>query len=190
MRDPETLDPDAPLMSFGLDSLIAVEFARTLSREYGRPVPPDFAYSHPTLADAVTALSTRRTKTVQPAAISILAPRWTTLVPAPGPQIRWSVVGQSPIADALRGSLTEGDDNLVDLSALDGSRRDELFTGFLERLRSRAGPRITRRVRDTVQRSAVGGDRRICVGHRRRTAEHGASAPCVSIRISTTPPPS
>ena len=139
VRDPETLDPDAPLMSFGLDSLIAVEFARTLSREYARPVPPDFAYSHPTLADAVTALSTRRTKTVQPAAISILAPRWTTLVPAPGPQTRWSVVGQSAIADALRGALADGDDNLVDLSALDGSRRDELFTGFLERLRSRQG---------------------------------------------------
>jgi NAD(P)-dependent dehydrogenase (short-subunit alcohol dehydrogenase family) len=139
VRDPETLDPDAPLMSFGLDSLIAVEFARTLSREYARPVPPDFAYSHPTLADAVTALSTRRTKTAQPAAISILAPRWTTLVPAPGPQTRWSVVGQGAIADALRGALTDGDDNLVDLSALDGSRRDELFTGFLERLRSRQG---------------------------------------------------
>jgi len=139
VRDPETLDPDAPLMSFGLDSLIAVEFARTLSREYGRPVPPDFAYSHPTLADAVTALSTRRARMAQPAAISILAPRWANLIPAPRPQIRWSVVGQSPLAGALRGSLTAGDDNLVDLSALDGKSRDTLFTGFIERLRSRQG---------------------------------------------------
>jgi NAD(P)-dependent dehydrogenase (short-subunit alcohol dehydrogenase family) len=139
VRDPETLDPDAPLMSFGLDSLIAVEFARTLSREYGRPVPPDFAYAHPTLADAVIALSTRRTKTVQPAAISMLAPRWTNLVPSPGPQARWSVVGRSAFADALRGMVTAGDDNLLDLSALDSDSRDELFTGFIARLRSRQG---------------------------------------------------
>jgi NAD(P)-dependent dehydrogenase (short-subunit alcohol dehydrogenase family) len=143
VRDAETLDPDAPLMSFGLDSLIAVEFARTLSREYGRPVPPDFAYSHPTLADAVTALSTRRAKAVQPAAISILAPRWTTLVPVPGPHTRWAVAGRSALADALRGGLTAGDDNLVDLSALDGDPRDALFAGLLERLRNRQG-RATR----------------------------------------------
>jgi acyl transferase domain-containing protein/acyl carrier protein len=139
VRNPETLDPDAPLMSFGLDSLIAVEFARTLSREYGRPVAPDFAYSHPTLADAVTALSTRRSKTARPAAISILAPRWMNLVPAPGPQARWLVAGRSPIAGALRDSLTAGDDNLVDLSALDGTSRDTLFAGFIERLRRRQG---------------------------------------------------
>jgi 3-oxoacyl-(acyl-carrier-protein) synthase/NADPH:quinone reductase-like Zn-dependent oxidoreductase/acyl carrier protein len=139
VRDPETLDPDAPLMSFGLDSLIAVEFARTLSREYGRPVPPDFAYSHPTLADAVTALSTRRAQTVQAAAISILAPRWMNLVPMPGPQARWSVVGRSALANAMRASLTSGDDNLVDLSALDGDSRDALFAGFIERLRRRQG---------------------------------------------------
>jgi acyl transferase domain-containing protein/short-subunit dehydrogenase/acyl carrier protein len=139
VRDSETLDPDAPLMSFGLDSLIAVEFARTLSREYGRPVPPDFAYSHPTLADAVVALSTRRAKTAKPAAISILAPRWTNLIPAPGPRARWSVVGKSMIADALRGAPTDGDDNLLDLSALDGGSRDALFTGFIERLRNRQG---------------------------------------------------
>ncbi len=143
VRDPETLDPDAPLMSFGLDSLIAVEFARTLSREYARPVPPDFAYAHPTLADAVTALSTRRAKTVQPAAISILAPRWTNLVPAPGPQVRWSVAGQSALADALRSAVADGDDNLLDLSALDGDSRDQLFAGFIERLRPRRG-RVTR----------------------------------------------
>jgi NAD(P)-dependent dehydrogenase (short-subunit alcohol dehydrogenase family)/acyl carrier protein len=139
VRDSETLDPDAPLMSFGLDSLIAVEFARTLSREYGRPVPPDFAYSHPTLADAVTALSTRRAKTIQPAAISVLAPRWTNLIPAPGPQARWSVAGGSALAGALRSTLTDGDDNLVDLSALDGDPRDSLLTGFIKRLRSRQG---------------------------------------------------
>jgi 3-oxoacyl-(acyl-carrier-protein) synthase/NADPH:quinone reductase-like Zn-dependent oxidoreductase/acyl carrier protein len=139
VRDPETLDPDAPLMSFGLDSLIAVEFARTLSREYGRPVPPDFAYSHPTLADAVAALSTRRAKAAQPAAVSILAPRWTNLIPAPRPQARWSVVGRSAIAAALRGTLPDSDDNLIDLSALDGGPRDTLFAGFMERLRSRQG---------------------------------------------------
>jgi 3-oxoacyl-(acyl-carrier-protein) synthase/NADPH:quinone reductase-like Zn-dependent oxidoreductase/acyl carrier protein len=139
VRDPETLDPDAPLMSFGLDSLIAVEFARTLSREYGRPVPPDFAYAHPTLADAVTALSTRRAKAVQPAAISILAPRWTNLAPIPGPHVSWSVVGHSALADALRGMVSAGDDNLVDLSALDGSSRDDLFAGVIARLRSRQG---------------------------------------------------
>ncbi|MGE5149613.1 MAG: SDR family NAD(P)-dependent oxidoreductase, partial [Rhodospirillaceae bacterium] len=139
VRDPETLEPDAPLMSFGLDSLIAVEFARTLSREYSRPVPPDFAYSHPTLADAVTALSTRRAKTAQPAAISILSPRWTNLIPAAGPQAHWSIVGQSTLANALRCELAAGDDNLLDLSALDGNSRDVLFAGFIERLRLRQG---------------------------------------------------
>ncbi len=139
VRDPETLDPDAPLMSFGLDSLISVEFARTLSRDYGQPVPPDFAYSHPTLADAVTALSARRAKTAKPAAISILAPRWTNLIPASGPQARWSVVGKSAMADALRDALTDGDDNLLDLSALDGGSRDALFSGFIDRLRRRQG---------------------------------------------------
>jgi NADP-dependent 3-hydroxy acid dehydrogenase YdfG len=102
-------------------------------------VPPDFAYAHPTLTDAVTALSTRRAKAVQPAAISILAPRWTNLVPVPGPQVRWSVVGQSALADALRSVVTSGDDNLLDLSALDDTSRDPLFTGFIERLRAWQG---------------------------------------------------
>jgi hypothetical protein len=49
------------------------------------------------------------------------------------------VVGRSSIADALRGMLPAGDDNLVDLSALDGNSRDALFTGFIERLRNRHG---------------------------------------------------
>ena len=52
VRDPSTLEPEAPLLSFGLDSLTAVEFARALSRDLGRPVAPDFVYNHPTLERA------------------------------------------------------------------------------------------------------------------------------------------
>jgi NADPH:quinone reductase-like Zn-dependent oxidoreductase/aryl carrier-like protein len=54
VRDPATLDPETPLMAFGLDSLNAVEFARALSRTLGRPVFPDFVYNHPTLARAAS----------------------------------------------------------------------------------------------------------------------------------------
>ena len=172
VRDPETLDPDAPLMSFGLDSLIAVEFARTLSREYGRPVPPDFAYSHPTLADAVTALSVRRARTVQPTAIS--DPRATMDEPGSraGPQVRWSVVGRSAIANALRSALPAGDDNLVDLSALDGDSRDALVQ-LASSNGCAAGRAAPSRIVFVTPANwpAVGRDRRICFGHRRRTAD-------------------
>ncbi|MBN8897564.1 MAG: SDR family NAD(P)-dependent oxidoreductase, partial [Rhodospirillales bacterium] len=57
VADPAALDPDTPLLSFGLDSLSALDFARALSRRFGRPVAPDFGYNHPTLAQAASALA-------------------------------------------------------------------------------------------------------------------------------------
>lgn len=143
VRDPATLDPETPLMSFGLDSLIAVEFARALSREYGRPVAPDFAYSHPTLQDAVVALTSRRRPTARTAAFSLLAPRWTTLGTGPARQVGWTVAGKSALAQSLQALVAPGIDNLVDLSALDvdpsgdETARGAMFPGLLERLRER-----------------------------------------------------
>ena len=147
VRDPCTLDPDTPLMSFGLDSLIAVEFARALSREYGRPVAPDFAYSHPTLADAVVALAIRRHSGPRPAGFSLLAPHWTSLGSGHAAQVGWTVAGRSPLAETLRASLATAADNanLVDLSAFDvdasgdSTARAALFPTLLERLRARIG---------------------------------------------------
>ena len=146
VRDPHTLDPETPLMSFGLDSLIAVEFARALSREYGRPVAPDFAYSHPTLTDAVAGLATRRQAAARTAGFSLLAPRWTALGTTPGAQVGWTVSGKSALAQSLRAALPAAGDatNLVDLGALDveagadARARTALFPGLLERLRARA----------------------------------------------------
>ncbi len=149
VREPTTLDPDTPLMSFGLDSLIAVEFARALGREYGRPVAPDFAYSHPTLTDAVAGLATRRQVAARPAGFSLLAPRWTSLGIAHTAPVGWTVAGKGALAQSLRATVpVAGDDaNLVDLGALDvdaggdPAARAALFPGLLERLRARiAGP--------------------------------------------------
>lgn len=146
VREPGTLDPDTPLMTFGLDSLIAVEFARALSREYGRPIAPDFAYSHPTLADAVAGLAaTRRQAAAKPAGFALLAPRWTGLAGDTLAAVGWSVAGDGPLAQSLRTIVPQDHANLVDLSALDvdngggTAARAALFPGLLARLRERAG---------------------------------------------------
>ncbi|MBS0540049.1 MAG: SDR family NAD(P)-dependent oxidoreductase, partial [Proteobacteria bacterium] len=145
VREPSSLDPDTPLMTFGLDSLIAVEFARALSREYGRPVAPDFAYSHPTLADAMAGLATRRQAAAKPAAFSLLMPRWTGLASAPVASAGWTVAGDGSLAQSLRATLPADSTNLVDLSALDVDAagdiqaRAALFPALLERLRARGG---------------------------------------------------
>nr|WP_294543379.1 SDR family NAD(P)-dependent oxidoreductase [uncultured Rhodopila sp.] len=141
VRDSATLDPDTPLMSFGLDSLTAVEFARALSRTLGRPVAPDFVYNHPTLARAAAALTHRRTAAPRPIGFVLRAPTWEASTGSRSAEHGWTVAGGGPVAAALRAALPEDPANLVDLAALDiapsggMAARDALFAGLLNRLR-------------------------------------------------------
>jgi NADPH:quinone reductase-like Zn-dependent oxidoreductase/aryl carrier-like protein len=133
--DPATLDPDTPLMSFGLDSLTAVEFARALSRTLGRPVAPDFVYNHPTLTRAAGALSQRRVTAPRPIGFVLRAPVWEASTAGRSAGHGWTVAGGGPVAAALRAALPEDPAHLVDLTAFDIAPRDALFAGFLARLR-------------------------------------------------------
>ena len=145
VRDPTTLESETPLLSFGLDSLTAVEFARALSRDLGRPVAPDFIYNHPTLAQAVQALTTRRPAVARPDGYLLRAPRWQDVAPGRTTTSGWTVAGGSALASAMRQTLTADAANLLDLSALEvapsagRTERDALFPGLLERLRRRLG---------------------------------------------------
>ncbi len=145
VRDPTTLESETPLLSFGLDSLTAVEFARALSRDLGRPVAPDFIYNHPTLAQAVQALTTRRPAVARPEGYLLRAPRWQDVAPGRTTTSGWTVAGGSALAGAMRQTLTADAANLLDLSALEvapsagRTERDALFPGLLERLRRRLG---------------------------------------------------
>ncbi len=152
MRDPAALDPDMPLMSFGFDSLTAVEFARALSRNFGRPVAPDFAYSHPTLSEAAKALGGRGPAQVRPAGFALWAPRWELLDAGHLAARGWTVEGGA-LAGALRAALGTAaePDNLVDVGALTATApdaddaaawrclRDSLFSRLIERLRPHVG---------------------------------------------------
>ncbi|HWL69502.1 MAG TPA: SDR family NAD(P)-dependent oxidoreductase, partial [Geminicoccus sp.] len=150
---PELLDPDAPLLSLGIDSLMAVEFAQAIGRASGRPVPRTFVYSHANLraaaetlqrqaAPAIVQASARNTPAAAPASeLDLLAPAWIAL-PAPssaGPG-GWRVLGESSCAAALRERLPPGDD-LLDLRPLDGppdgseTRRCRLLEQFSAELR-------------------------------------------------------
>jgi aryl carrier-like protein len=148
MRDPALLDPETPLLSFGLDSLTAVEFARALSRTLGRPVAPDFVYNHATLAQAARALNAQRP--AQTRGFVLRAPRWVTNhpdrpIPNQSPPLGWTVAGNGSIAAVLRDILPVDDANLVDLGALDiapsadRNARNVFFPALLTRLRPRLG---------------------------------------------------
>ncbi|WP_280234310.1 type I polyketide synthase [Nocardia cyriacigeorgica] len=54
--DPATLTPDAPFVAFGMSSLQAVELSDDLQRWTGLTLSPTFAYDHPTIAEAVSAI--------------------------------------------------------------------------------------------------------------------------------------
>ena len=139
VADPATLDAETPLLSFGLDSLSALDFARALSRRFGRPVAPDFVYNHPTLAQAAQALSVRRAP-ARAAGFRLLAPRWTEEPPAPdagGPAASgWTVVGDVPLAARLRGDAPADPAKLLDLGALSDP---DPFPALVERLRPLLG---------------------------------------------------
>lgn len=144
IRDPATLDPDTPLLSLGLDSLTALEFARALSRTLHRPVAPDFVYNHPTLTQAAQALTVRRPLRI--AGFLLRAPRWESKAlssASPTDIPRWTVAGHSVLAASL--PTAPDAPNLVDLSALDVASsgapdaRDALFPGLLARLRAYTG---------------------------------------------------
>ncbi|MDR3537908.1 MAG: SDR family NAD(P)-dependent oxidoreductase [Acetobacteraceae bacterium] len=145
VRDPATLDADTPLLSFGLDSLSAVEFARALSRELGRPVAPDFVYNHPTLTQAAQALATRRPAAPRPSGFLLRAPHWVDAGTHRTVPRGWTVAGEGALAGTLRTTLATDPANLVDLTALDVDAsadrpaREALFPGLLARLRDRLG---------------------------------------------------
>ena len=107
VTDPATLDPDTPLMSFGFNSLTAVEFARTLSRRLARPVAPDFAYAHPTLAAATAALAAPPSPRPAASGFTLLEPVWEPAPPGRPVASGWTVHGSGPVAAALRAALPD-----------------------------------------------------------------------------------
>lgn len=145
VRDPSTLEPDVPLMSFGLDSLTAVEFARALSREFGRPVAPDFIYNHPTLEQAARALATRRPPAQRASNAVLRVPRWAFAASSRTVSRGWTVAGENAIAQALRAVVAPDPANLVDLSAMEAGQSDggaaysTVFPAMLARLRPLLG---------------------------------------------------
>ncbi|MGE5268925.1 MAG: SDR family NAD(P)-dependent oxidoreductase [Thiohalocapsa sp.] len=155
VRDPATLDADVPLTTLGFDSLTAVEFARALSRELGRPVPPDFAYSHPTLAEAATALAPPEAKPrptpteaamPQEARFVLLRPRWETRPAVAFAARAWQVHREGAPFDLAAMLPTEPESgNIADLSALAlppgfaPPQRDRWFIALIERLRPHFG---------------------------------------------------
>jgi NAD(P)-dependent dehydrogenase (short-subunit alcohol dehydrogenase family) len=146
MRDPSALDPDTPLMQFGFDSLNAVEFARALSRSFGRPVAPDFAYSYPTLAAASKALGADKPVATPPKVFALSAPTWEPVAGSSLVEASWTVVGGGALGTALRAALRAPAEprNLADLSALTAAESvgfsagrsfyAGLFCGMVERL--------------------------------------------------------
>ncbi|WP_051328764.1 SDR family NAD(P)-dependent oxidoreductase [Geminicoccus roseus] len=128
---PDSLDPDTPLLSLGIDSLMAVEFAQAIGRALGRPVPRTFVYSHPNLRAAATALASPRPAPAAKAApaeasagaLAVMAPAWVPAEDDPAWADGWQVLGEGPLATRLRQALSPGDE-LVDLRLLDEPARD------------------------------------------------------------------
>ena len=89
---PDALDPDTPLLSLGINSLMAVEFAQAIGRKLGRSVPRTFVYSHPTLRAATAALTRAPEEAVPVAAsqprgdgpLALLVPAWAPSAIAAG----------------------------------------------------------------------------------------------------------
>lgn len=149
---PDSLDPDLPLLSLGIDSLMAVEFAQAVGRALGRSVPRTFVYSHPTLraaADALACLPAAASAPPGPPAgavpeLSLLAPCWVPAKAGPAAPSGWQVLGEGILACRLRQLLPLGD-QLLDLRPLDGRsqgenpRRQRLLEAFLGELRPRLG---------------------------------------------------
>ena len=150
VRDPRELDGETPLTSFGFDSLTAVEFARALSRDLGRPVAPDFAYNHPTLAQAAAALTRAPSGPRVATRFRVSVPRWEDHPSAMGASGTWTVAGDGKLATELRAALPPVSDpaNLVVVApgaAPDPlvrercGMRDAFFSTLLPQLRARAG---------------------------------------------------
>ena len=127
---PGDLDPDAPLLSLGLDSLMAVEFAQAIGRARGRPVPRTFAYGHPNLRAAAAALSRDEPEArpaFQPstviAAPHLAIPIWELRQASArqGPLLVLEVLGEGTIAAALRalGNVEGPIGTTADLRPLD-----------------------------------------------------------------------
>ena len=53
-----SVDSNTPLMSAGLDSIAATEFAQILSNEFKLELPPTLLFDHPTLDSVASLLST------------------------------------------------------------------------------------------------------------------------------------
>ena len=153
---PDALDPDTPLLSLGIDSLMAVEFAQAIGRKLGRSVPRTFVYSHPTLRAATAALTRAPEKAAPVAAskpsgdgpLALLVPTWAPSATAAGAPGGWRVLGEgrrrmscvvgcrparmlsSCGAEALPASASLADWRL---------RRSELLSAFTAGLRSLLG---------------------------------------------------
>jgi len=145
--DPTMLDPQAPLTALGMDSLTAVDFARALSQRLGRPIRPDFAYSHPNLVQAAASLARAQVPTAPKAGrFALLAPVWEPIA-APASLARgWTIAGEGPIAEALRTAMGEGETtSLLDVSALGSNAgdpaalREAVMPALLARLQALSG---------------------------------------------------
>ena len=154
---PDALDPDTPLLSLGIDSLMAVEFAQAVGRSLGRAVPRTFVYSHPTLRAAAAALArapvpkTSANAAPTPVAegpLALLAPVWHAAQAASGAPGGWRVSGAGPAAVALRDGLPAGDDLVIVVPAPETgpvalaelrARRRELLASFAAAVRPLLG---------------------------------------------------
>ena len=115
---PDTLDPDTPLLSLGIDLLMAVKFAQAIGRKLGRSVPRTFVYSYPTLRAATAALTCAPEEAAPVAAsqprgdgpLALLVPTWAPSATAAGVPGGWRVLGEGRTADDLRRRLPAGED--------------------------------------------------------------------------------
>ncbi|MER6157838.1 amino acid adenylation domain-containing protein [Streptomyces sp. NPDC001868] len=57
-RSPQDIGADEPFLTLGLDSLSAVDLARRLERELGRPLPATLLFEHRTIGELATHLAT------------------------------------------------------------------------------------------------------------------------------------
>jgi thioester reductase-like protein len=86
--DPDRIDPDRPLASYGLDSLRSLELVAALEDATGRSLPESFCFEHPTLSALAGALEGLATDTAPWSADLELAADVTVALGEPAPTPR------------------------------------------------------------------------------------------------------
>ena len=79
--DPDRIDPDRPLASYGLDSLRSLELVAALEDATGRALPESFCFEHPTLAALAGALEGLAAEAAPPWSADLELPADVTVAP-------------------------------------------------------------------------------------------------------------